>query len=80
MSACLVESSGSLSVVDSALTACDFYALSPSEFSAFEAVTGVLTMTPDEILYVYAWGMGAILIPFSMAYATKMAIKVVKSI
>jgi hypothetical protein len=34
-------------------------------------------LTSADILYLYSWGMGAILLPWSIAYATKWAVKTI---
>jgi hypothetical protein len=79
MAICLIQKNNK-TVEVSTTTQCDFYALTPVEFSTFQGITGAINMTPEQILYVYTWGMGAILLPFSIALATKWAVKVVKSL
>lgn len=57
---------------------CDLLALTPSEYDQFLAFMDASTMTPQEILYVYSWGMGAVLLPFSIALIVKVLVKTVK--
>ena len=38
-----------------------------------------LAITPENILYVYAWGMGAILLPWSLGFAVGAAKKVINT-
>jgi hypothetical protein len=49
----------------------DFYLIDSATFMVNEALTSA------DILYLYTWGMGAILLPWSIAYAVKWAIKVI---
>lgn len=78
MSVCLVVDSMNNVLVSNAEAPCDLYALTASENAIFQLLLGSALPTPAEILYVYTWGMGAILLPFSIAIAVKWAVKVVK--
>jgi len=76
MSICLITTNNGVVKIETAnLTLCEFYGLEPAEYEQFQAVTGGALVTPEEILYVYTWGMGAVLLPFSIALAVKWAMK-----
>lgn len=55
---------------------CTAYALvTATEYSFYELVT---VSTPEELLWLYTWGFGAILLPWSIGYAIGVAKKTIK--
>lgn len=81
MPVCLsVKSNNTIELQSDVNLGCDLYGLDAVEIAQFQTVLGVVDITPEQILYVYTWGMGAILIPFATAYAVKWVIRVVKLI
>lgn len=81
MPVCLkVKSNNTIELQPDANLGCDLYGLDALEIAQFQTVLGVVDITPEQILYVYTWGMGAILLPFSIAYAVKWVIRLLKSI
>lgn len=76
MSAC-VEITQAGQIVSS--TICDYYILTPQEMTDINTLLASFdSVTPEQILYVYSWGMGAILLPFSIAFAVRWAIKLIR--
>jgi len=57
---------------------CTYRVMTDGDYQTYSALMGVAMPTPEEILYVYTWGMGAILLPFSIALAVKWAVRMVK--
>lgn len=78
MSVCLIVDSVNNVSVSTAEAPCDFYALTASENAIFQLLVGSALPSPEDIFYVYTWGMGAVLLPFSVALALKWAVRVVK--
>jgi hypothetical protein len=60
----------------SSLGDCDLVVLDQAAYDLLMAANTALTSA--EILYLYTWGMGAILLPWSIAYACKWGLKVIK--
>lgn len=78
MADCLfVNNQGRLSL-SGATDPCTYRLMTDGDYQTYQALMGVAMPTPEEILYVYAWGMGAILIPVCSALAVMWVIRVVK--
>jgi hypothetical protein len=51
-----------------------FVVLSATEYGL---ISSMAMPTPAELLYLYTWGMGAVLLPWSIAYAVGVAKRVI---
>ena len=51
--------------------------MTEADFIAALAAYGV---TPENILYVYSWGMGAVLLPWSLGFAIGVAKRVISKL
>lgn len=86
MTACLVAVGNSLKITSDISSICSGYVLQTSaEYTAVNSglSTAYLTLIgvdSSTILYVYTWGMGAVLSVWAIGYAVSAAIEIVRKI
>lgn len=55
-----------------------FILVNPAEYQAYELTSLWQIQDAADVLYLYSWGMGAILMPWALAYAIRAAKKAIR--
>ena len=75
-SQCVQFVGANLRQVSVTLENCNTYILlDKTDYQAFLQFAVFNTLTPVDILYIYSWGMGAVLAPWSIMYLVKWILK-----